>query len=377
MLFERDLQGIIEKQLFKGKIILIYGARQVGKTTLCKQILEKYSLAKKTAYFNCESLEVKTAFETTSENSLRMALDNKDLIVLDEAQYIKNIGLILKIIHDIFPNICVIASGSSSFDLVNQVGAPLTGRSIPFILYPFSVREIKNNLGFTQTIGKLNEILLTGTYPSIFGTSESVAQENLSIMAGNYLYKDVLAFEKLQNSNKLLELLQMLALQIGKEVSYSEIGQKLAMSHSTISKYIDLLEKCFIVFKLRSFSKNPRKEISKSVKVFFYDLGIRNALIQTFTPLNLRTDTGTLWENFCIVERKKLNNALQKRVKQFFYRTFTGEEVDYVEEYNSIIKGYEFKYNKDKIKQPKNFISNYNPSDVKCINKENWFEFLV
>lgn len=271
----------------------------------------------------------------------------------------------------------MIASGSSSFDLVNQVGAPLTGRSIPFILYPFSVREIKNNLGFTQTIGKLNETLLTGTYPSIFGTSESVAQENLSIMAGNYLYKDALAFEKLQNSNKLLELLQMLALQIRKEVSYSKIGQKLGKSHSTISKYIDLLEKCFIVFKLRSFSKNPRKEISKSVKVFFYDLGIRNALIQTFTPLNLRTDTGTLWENFCIVERKKLNNALQKRVKQFFYRTFTGEEVNYVEEYNNIIEGYEFKYSKDKIKQPKNFISNYNPSDVKCINKENWFEFLV
>jgi predicted AAA+ superfamily ATPase len=168
----------------------------------------------------------------------------------------------------------------------------------------------------------------------------------------------------------------MLALQIGKEVSYSEIGQKLGMSHSTISKYIDLLEKCFIVFKLRSFLKNPRREISKSVKVFFYDLGM-NALIQTFTPLNLRTDTDTLWENFCIVERKKLNNALQKRVKQFFYRTFTGEEVDYVEEYSNIIEGYEFKYSKYKIKQPKNFISNYNPSDVKCINKENWFEFLV
>ncbi|MDR1418545.1 MAG: ATP-binding protein [Endomicrobium sp.] len=376
MLFERDLQDIIEKQLFKGKIILIYGARQVGKTTLCKQILEKYSLTKKTAYFNCESLEVKTAFETTSENSLRMALDNKDLIVLDEAQHIKNIGLILKIIHDIFPNVCVIASGSSSFDLVNQVGAPLTGRSIPFILYPFSVREIKNNLGFTQTIGKLNEILLTGTYPNIFGASKRAAQENLSIMAGNYLYKDVLAFEKLQNSNKLSELLQMLALQIGKEVSYSQIGQKLGMSHSTISKYIDLLEKCFIIFKLRSFSKNPRKEISKSVKVFFYDLGIRNALIQTFTPLNLRTDTGALWENFCIVERKKLNNILQKRVKQFFYRTFTGEEIDYIEEYSDTIEGYEFKYNKDKIKQPKNFISNYSPLDVKCINKENWFEFL-
>ncbi|MDR2395479.1 MAG: ATP-binding protein [Endomicrobium sp.] len=377
MLLKRELQDIIEKWLFKDKIVLIYGARQVGKTTLCKQILKKYSTTKKTAYFNCESLEVKTAFETTSKNLLCMALDNKELVVLDEAQNINNIGLTLKIIHDVFPNICVIASGSSSFDLINQVGAPLTGRSVPFILYPFSVKEIKNNFGFTETIGKLNEMLLTGAYPSILGISESLAQESLSIMAGNYLYKDVLTFEKLKNSNKLLELLQLLALQIGKEVSYSEIGQRLGMSHSTVSKYIDLLEKCFIIFKLRSFSKNPRKEISKSIKIFFYDLGIRNALIQTFTPLNLRTDIGALWENFCIVERKKLNNNLQKRVNQFFYRTFTGEEIDYIEEYNGTMEGYEFKYSKYKIKQPKKFISNHALSDIKCINKGNWFEFLI
>jgi predicted AAA+ superfamily ATPase len=275
------------------------------------------------------------------------------------------------------PSVCIIASGSSSFDLANQVGAPLTGRAAPTILYPFSIKEIKENLNFIEASAKLNDILITGAYPGIFSMSASQAQENLSIMAGNYLYKDILTFDKLHNSNKILELLQMLALQLGNEVSYSEIAQTLAMSHTTVSKYIDLLEKCFIIFKLRAFSKNARNEISKSVKIYFYDLGIRNALIQTFTPVHLRTDIGALWENFCIVERKKLNQSLNKRVNQYFYRTFDGEEVDYIEEYNGAIEGYEFKYSKRNIKQPKNFISKYGAENIKCVHKENWSDFLI
>jgi predicted AAA+ superfamily ATPase len=290
---------------------------------------------------------------------------------------------VLKIIYDAFPNVCVIASGSSSFDLANEVGAPLAGRADPFILYPLSIKEIKSNLDFVQASAKISDILITGTYPAIFNSGMTQAQNDLSVLVGNYLYKDVLEFEKVKGSTKISQLLQLLALQVGSEVSYSEIGQKLAMSHSTVSKYIDLLEKCFIIFKLPAFSKNPRNEISKSVKIYFYDLGIRNAVIQTFAPINLRTDLGAIWENFCILERKKLNQSLNKRLNQYFYRTFAGDEVDYIEEQEGQIQAYEFKYSKEKIKQPKNFVSNYLKAKtgeeqiVKCINKNNWDEFLL
>jgi predicted AAA+ superfamily ATPase len=373
----RDLQSIIEKLLFKNQVILIYGARQVGKTTLSKQIIDKYSKTKKTQYFDCEELSAKSLFETTNEKSLHQAIGNNELIVLDEAQTVKDIGKTLKIIHDHIPQVQVIATGSSSFDLANKIFEPLTGRAISFILYPFSIKEISESKSFANASGNLDNILLRGSYPGIFDKPKDLAEITLNSLAGSYLYKDVLMYESLKNPYQLLELLQLLALQVGSEVSYIEIGQKLGFNRITVKKYINLLEKSFVIFTLHAFSRNKRNEISKSVKVYFYDLGIRNALIQSFAPLNLRNDLGALWENFCIVERRKINQAKNKFVNQYFYRTYNGEEVDYIEEYDGKLDGYEFKYGKETAKLPKNFLTQYQSTSFKVINKENWSEFLI
>jgi predicted AAA+ superfamily ATPase len=373
----RDVQGLIEKWLFKGKVIIIYGARQVGKTTISRQILDKFGQNRKVEYIDCEQSSARKAFESTDIAPLSAAIGDKELIVLDEAQNINDIGRTLKVIHDHFPAVQIIATGSSSFDLANKLSEPMTGRVISFIVYPFSIKEISSNTSFIEASSKLENILINGAYPDIYNKPIKEGQELLNLLAGNYLYKDILAFERLKSSNQLLEILQLLALQIGSEVSYHEIGQKLGLNHITVGKYIDLLEKCFIVFKLRSLSKNKRKEISKSVKVYFYDLGIRNSLIQSFAPLSLRTDVGALWENFCIVERKKINQAKEKTVNQYFHRTYNGQEVDYIEEYDDKFEGYEFKYSVKKAKPPQSFLEEYKNASFKVINKDNWSEFLL
>jgi predicted AAA+ superfamily ATPase len=293
-MFQRDLQEEIEKWINKNKIILLYGARQVGKTTLCKQILEKYSKTLKTQYFNCDLLNVREVFEAENIDKPRYATGASNFIVLDEAQKIKNIGEILKIISDTMPTIKVIATGSSNFDLANKLSEPLTGRVISFILYPFSMRELKRNIGFVNTTESFDRILTTGCYPEFFNSGKNEAERLLNLLAGNYLYKDVFMYENIRNSRQLTTLLQLLALQRGNEVSYNEIGQKLSMNRLTVIKYIDILEKSFVIFKLHAFNRNKRNEISKSVKIYFYALGIRNALVQSFAPLNLRSDLGSL-----------------------------------------------------------------------------------
>ena len=375
-MFKRSIQNLVEKWLFRKYIILIYGARRVGKTTLCKQILEK-NKDKKTGYFDCEMLAIRSSLETTDAAELKRFIGDHDLIVLDEAQQVKDIGKTLKIIHDHIPEVQVIATGSSSFDLANKLSEPLTGRVISFILYPFSIGELISNTNYITVKSGLENLLLYGAYPQIIDKSNVDAVKLLDMLAGNYLYKDVLMHEGLKNSENLLKLLQLLALQVGSEVSFNEIGTKLAMNHSTVSKYIDLLEKCFVIFRLRAFSRNKRNEISKSIKIYFYDLGIRNALIQSFAPINLRNDTGALWENFCIVERKKLNQTNNRFVNQYFYRTYSQEEVDYIEEYDGKLDGYEFKYSKEKTKNPKQFLTSYENASIKTITKDNWAEFLL
>jgi predicted AAA+ superfamily ATPase len=271
----------------------------------------------------------------------------------------------------------IIATGSSSFDLANKLSEPLTGRALSFILYPFSIREISSASSFADASGNLENILIRGTYPEIYGKAKDSAETFLNSLAGSYLYKDILIYEKFKNPHQLLELLQLTALQIGNEVSYTEIGQKLGLNRITVRNYIDVLEKCFVLFKLHSLSRNKRNEISKSVKIYFYDLGIRNTLIQSFAPLNLRNDAGAIWENFCILERKKLNQIKMRNVNQYFYRTYSGEEVDYIEEYDGKFDGYEFKFGRETSKSPKNFLEAYQNSSVKTINKDNWADFLL
>jgi len=375
---KRIIQEQIEKVLYKGKVIILYGARRVGKTTLSKHIVKTQEKAgKKCVYLNCESLNVKPRLETTNEIALKDYLGNNDLVVLDEAQNINKIGHVLKLLVDTYPDMQIIATGSSSFDLANQVGEPLVGRSRVFKLYPFSVSELSAEHNLFELQGRLENILRFGLYPSVFGSDEDDAKDELDDIASNYLYKDILAFENIKNSAMLLNILRYLALQISGEVSYHEIGQQLGISHLTVKKYIDLLEKCFIIFQLNAFSRNKRNEISKSKKVYFYDIGIRNALIDNFNPLDRRNDVGALWENFCITERIKHNEYTKNRANQYFWRTYSGQEIDYIEEGSGEIKGFEFKYNPNtKFKKPSNFLEAYPDAEIEVVHRENWFEFL-
>ncbi|GBR75941.1 putative AAA family ATPase [Candidatus Termititenax persephonae] len=375
----RSIKKQIDKALYKGKVVIIYGARRTGKTTLVKAILkEQEQSGKKNYYINCELLDAKRSLETTNEKLLKNYLGNNDIVVLDEAQNIENIGLVLKIMVDTYPQIQIIATGSSSFDLAGKISEPLTGRNRAFILYPFSVLEIQNNAGFHETSAQLSRALIYGMYPSVYSLPDQEAKLELMEIASSYLYKDILTFEQIKNSKVLVELLALLALQVGNEVSYTEIAQKLGVSNHTVKKYIDLLEKCFVVFSLRSFSRNLRNEINKSQKIYFYDLGIRNAIIQNFNKLSLRTDLGALWENFCIIERLKYNQDREIFANKYFWRMYSGPEIDYIEERDGQLACYEFKYSSGaRVKRPTLFLEKYKPKSFTAVNSDNWFEFML
>jgi len=370
----RIIEKSVKERLFKEKIIIIYGARQVGKTTLVKKILAEYG--EKGKYLNCELLSVEQGLLTMEAEKIKSFLGDYKIIVLDEAQNIPDIGKILKILVDTYPELQIIATGSSSFDLANKVSEPLTGRTFTFILYPLSLTEIKQNHDLFFIESKLENILRFGSYPEVFSLDEKSVQERLMEIASKYLYKDILKFESIKKSSLVKNLLQLLALQLGQEVSYNELAQKLGVNRITVQKYIDILEQSFIIFKLNAFSRNIHKEISKSIKVYFYDLGIRNSLISNFNPLNIRNDKGALWENFCIIERKKINEFNFKFANVYFWRTYDQKEIDYVEEIDGKITGYEFKWNPEKtFKIPNDFVKNYN-AKVEKIDKSNYWKFL-
>jgi len=372
----RSIQQKIENQLFKGKVIIIYGARQVGKTTLVKKILEGYK--NKSSYFNCETLSVQEALSKPEPKTIKDFLGNAQLIVLDEAQRIENIGLILKILIDTYPETQIIATGSSSFDLANRINEPLTGRKIIFTLYPFSLQEIKGDNGILEIYPYLEKLLRFGTYPEVFFLSDDEKIKKLDEITSSYLFKDTLNFEGIKKSSILIKLLRLLALQIGHEVNYNELANKLNISRITVEKYIDILEQCFIIFRLNAFSRNLRNEISKSIKVYFYDLGIRNSLIQNHNSLDIRNDTGSLWENFCIIERIKHNHYNDIFSNAYFWRTYSQKEIDYIEEREGKLFAYEMKWNKNsKITQPTEFLKEYKNSEFQIINKDNYWDFLI
>ncbi len=374
MFIKREIQDKIDKLLFKNKIIIIYGARRVGKTTLSKHYIEKYN---NSMYINCELLQYKKVLETTDTELLKDFFGNKKLIILDEAQSIKNIGLVLKIIIDTMPEIQIIATGSSSFDLANKVSEPLTGRSRQFILYPFSWNELKQKYDLPTLNIKIQSFLRFGMYPDVVDMNEKDAIEELESIASNYLYKDILQFGNLKRSDLILKLLRAIALQTGNEVSYNELANMLQENVHTVKHYIEMLEKAFIIYRLSSYSRNMRKEIAKGQKIYFYDLGIRNILIRNFNPLDIRNDKGELWENFCINERIKHNMNNRIFTNSYFWRTYTKQEIDYIEEMDGKIKCFEFKFNpKAKFKIPKDFLDNYKNSSFEVINPGNFYKFV-
>lgn len=372
-MIQRTLKKQIKEKLFKEKIIILYGARQVGKTTLIKEIAAEYKDTSK--YVNCELLSVQEILSQPEAENIKSYLWNSTLIMLDEAQKIPNIGTILKIMVDTYPQIQIIATWSSSFELGNHLQEPLTGRHFTFEMYPISVQELINYKDKIYIKARLESLLRFGSYPEVLLLSEEEAKERLEELASDYLYKDLLMFEWLKKSSLIKKLLQLLALQLGNEVSLQELAVNLGINRLTVQKYIDLLEKSFVIFQLPAFSRNKRIEISKGTKIYFYDLGIRNTLIQNFVPLALRNDVWALWENFCIIERIKSLRAKNMFRNKYFWRTYTQKEVDYVEEYDGKIQGYEFKYSKEKTSSSKLFEEQYKEK-VQVINKENMFWFV-
>ena len=372
-MIKRNLQPHIESWLFRGKVIL-YGARQVGKTTLARALLAPYG--EEGGYYNCEIQSVKAALTKEEPGLLMKFIGNKRIVVFDEAQYIPNIGRILKLLTDTYPALQVIATGSSSFSLANETSEPLTGRAIQFVLYPFSYSELKGLDDPFERLAQLENYLIYGLYPDIVQAPAGDGRILLDELSSRYLYKDILEFENVKRSDVIFRLLQLLALQIGSEVSLNELANALQTNRRTVERYIDLLEQAFVIFRLRSFSRNLRKEISKGFKVYFYDLGIRNSIIQQYQPIELRTDKGAIWENFLMVERLKHLQQLQIRPNQYFWRTHQKEEIDYLEEYNGRLTGYEFKWKVQKNRPPASFLEAYPGASVQTINRENFEEFV-
>ncbi|MBR4329028.1 MAG: ATP-binding protein, partial [Candidatus Riflebacteria bacterium] len=350
------------------------GPRQCGKTTLLKMLVEKKKLPY--LWLNCDEPDMRLLLSNKTSTNLKQLVKGKKLLIIDEAQRVENIGLTLKIISDNIPDLITIASGSSSFELANTIKEPLTGRKLEFILLPFSITETIN---YTNTIEEkrlLDSRLIYGLYPDVYNHFDD-SKDILMQLSDSYLYKDILIWEKIQKSERIEKLLQALAFQIGSQVSFNEIGQMIGLNSETVEKYVTLLERAFVIFRLPVFSRNLRNELKKTRKIYFYDNGIRNAVIKQFAPLELRNDVGALWENFCISERKKRNYFLGYDYNCYFWRTTQQQEVDYIEEADGKLSAFEFKYNpKAKAKAPLTFSRNYPNSTFSVITPDNFIEWL-
>jgi predicted AAA+ superfamily ATPase len=351
----RTLEHVLKERFGRGKAIVVLGPRQVGKTTLVNHCLADHEVL----FLNGDDINVRRTLETAGGAVLKALIGKFTWVFIDEAQRIRDIGLVSKLIVDGFNDVQLVISGSSALDINQALQEPLTGRKFEYHLYPIGWEEFEDHVGYLEAQAQLEERLIYGMYPDVI-VNRSNAQEILKQLASSYLYQDVLALSGIRRPELLEKLLQALALQIGNEVSYNELAQLLEVDKATVAKYIDLLEKTFIVFKLRSFNRNARNEIKNNRKIYFYDTGIRNAILNNFNALDLRADKGALWENFLIVERMKRNAYHQRHVNSYFWRTTTGQEIDYVEEANGILTAYEFKWKtQPKHKMPASFFTNY------------------
>ena len=373
-MIERTLYKTIENKLFNGKVIVLVGARQVGKTTLLKQILRQ---REGVMWLNGDELQVQNLFANASADRLLSEFGNSKIVILDEAQRIENIGLRLKLIADSDSDIQVIATGSSAFELANKVNEPLTGRKWEYQMFPLSFGEMVAHHGKLKEMRMLPRRLVYGYYPEVV-MNDGNEVEILKLLTDAYLYKDILSWESIKHPDKLQTLLRALAYQVGSQVSYNELSQMCSMDSKTVERYITLLEQCYIIFRLPSFSRNLRHELKTSRKIYFYDNGIRNALIADYSAPEVRQDIGALWENFVIAERMKSNEYYSRWVNRYFWRTKQQQEIDYLEEGGGKLHAYEMKWNpRAKASITKTFTEAYPNTEFQVITPENIADFLL
>ncbi len=377
MKLKRALLPQLQDYLIPGKVLVLYGPRQVGKTTLAHALMDTTSL--RSRFVNADELLYREALASQDRQKLGEVLGDADLLIIDEAQRVPEIGLNLKILVDSFPQARILATGSASFDLANKISEPLTGRKITFTLYPISYQEIVQEFGSLEARNQLERWLVWGGYPDmVTADNPELRVRLLGELVGSYLYRDILELEGIRRSDKIVDLLRLIAFQIGQEVSIAELATSLALNRQTVERYLDLLEKVFVIFRVDGFSRNLRKEITKNSRYYFYDNGVRNSLIQNFNALTLRNDTGQLWENFLMVERRKANQLAQRQVNAYFWRTYDRKEIDYIEEFSGQLSGYEFKWGSGNLRQATKteFLNAYPGSVLSTVNQRNFSEFL-
>ncbi len=373
-MINRILENTINEKLFKGKAIIILGPRQVGKSTLMNMLETR--MDKKILYLNCDNNDIKKQLTKPGINDLRRMIGENEVVLIDEAQRVLDIGLTLKLITDQIPEIQVIITGSSSLDLSNLVNEPLTGRKFEYQLFPLSIKELVDHTGFIETNRNLTQHLIFGTYPDVVNNKGN-EPEILSNLVSSYLFKDVFMYQDIRKPEFIEQLLEALALQVASGVSFNELAQLLKTDAHTVQRYISLLEKAFIIFRLRSYSRNIRNELKKSRKIYFYDNGVRNAILANYSPVSSRTDMGALWENFFISERIKFLHYNKIFARHFFWRTTQQQEIDYLEEYDGKLTAFEIKWNPaKKVTFPLTFTRNYPEATTHVVNPDNFWEFV-
>ncbi len=374
-MIKRRLEQLITPRLFKGKAIVLTGPRQVGKTTLLRMLMAETD--EKTLFWNCDEPDIRQKLSNPTSTQLQADTAQADLVLIDEAQRVHNIGITLKLLIDNFPEKQIIVTGSSALQLSNSINEPLTGRKYEYNMLPFSSEELIDDHSDTEEKRLLERRMVYGMYPEVVNLPGD-ERETLSNLVNSYLYKDVFAFQDVRKPEIIEQLLQALALQMGSEVSFNELSKLLGLNSQTVQRYIDLLEKSYILFHLRSFSRNLRNELKKSRKIYFYDNGVRNAILGDFKPLQLRQDAGALWENFLVSERLKHNSYSLFYGKNYFWRTQQQQEVDYIEDIDGVLHTYEFKWSK--AKQPKlteTFAHNYPEHTFTVVNPDNYQDFVT
>lgn len=375
MITRAIIQNLKNDLLHSNKIIVLYGARQTGKTTLADQIISSFE--GRVLKINAHELKYIDIFSSRDFNKMNLLVDGQDLLFIDEAQRIPDIGINLKILHDALPELKILVTGSSSFDLAGKISEPLTGRTITYTLYPFSLAEIRTQKSIFEIMDNFENLLIYGMYPGVHLITNAMGKEKqLTELSTAYLFKDIFELSSVRNPSVFRQLLRLLAFQTGSEVSIPELSRNLNISQETVNNYIDLLEKAFIIFRLGGYSRNLRKEVTKRNKIYFWDTGIRNSVINNFSHFEYRTDTGALWENFIIAERLKYQAYSNINVNPYFWRTYTGAEVDYIEERNGKLSAFEIKLKNKRASAPKTWIENYG-NDFSIIHPDNFHEFLL